>query len=226
MTRKILLSGFGALLLAFSLSAQADILLFDYGYNIDGSISEPFFGDPVPAGADESGFDDVSGLGDIILTITGAGAHTIVGFFDHDIDADDNTFFNENGTSAGALAAGQRAEIDEPGFSFGDIYDNFADGLLDNTNSLLPGNEDDVSMAMSWDFVLAAGETAEIMFSIARTAPTGIFWLGQNDPDSQISIFLSSTLEITGDTQVPAPGTLWLLGAGLLGLGLSRRKVS
>ena len=41
MMKKILLSGFGALLLAFGSVAQADVVLFDSCLNVDGALSIP-----------------------------------------------------------------------------------------------------------------------------------------------------------------------------------------
>ena len=175
-TKRILLWAAAALLGLSSLSAQAVpvpvLELFDYGFNIDGTVSVPTPGDPVPGEVDLSSFDDFTGLGTIEATITGAGAHTFDAFFDHDIDEAINTFFNEYGTAtAGAAASGQSCEIDEPEFVFGDIFTNFENSALDNFNNVPVGSEDDVSMAMGWDFTLGIGETALITLSLSETEP-------------------------------------------------------
>lgn len=212
--------------LFMSTSANAAIVLFDYGFNIDGDVSMPLQGDPLPAAVDISGFDDLTGLGSIAVTIDGAGVHNFDAFFDHEIDELTNTYFNELGSATGTLAAGQSWEIDEPGFFDGDIFMNFENSALDNAigvsifgNTLFP---EDVSMAIGWDFTLAVGETATIMLALSTdVVPTG-FYLEHLDPDSNKSVYLSSTLSIAA---IPLPGAVWLFGAGLVGLvGMSRGK--
>jgi hypothetical protein len=142
--------------------------LYGYSVNVDGTVTDiladPWTPSPVPVGVDVSLFDSVSGLGSITAEITGAGDHTFDAFFDHEIVETVNTFFNESGAAnnLGDLAFGQSWEIDEPGWVFGDIYDNFANSALDGTNNVLAGSEDDVSMAMGWDFTLTDGESAII----------------------------------------------------------------
>jgi hypothetical protein len=218
----IVLSGL-FLLLPFQ-SAHATIALYDWAYNIDGAISENFAGDSMPT----TGALDGSGLGTLTYEITGAGNHNFIAFFDFEIDEAINTFFNEYGTSTGTLAAGQSWEIDEPGWVFGDIYDNMLNGSLDGTNAVPSALPDDVSFALGWNFDLAAGETATITLNLADVLPTVLptFMLTQSDTDSQESIYFWSDLSIAGTpTGVPEPGTLALLAIGLLGFSLTKRKI-
>ena len=214
-------------------TAQADdITLFDYGCNVDGAISQP-------------GGVNASGLGQIDINVAGAGAHTVICFFDHDIDAADNTFFNEMGGTGGAPAAGQTWEIDEPGFfppgaPIGDIADNFSNSnagtgsLLDNTNL---GGPEDISMAIGFDFVLAAGESAVVSFFLDVVNGAPGFFLSQADPDSIAAglngpnqLFFWANLDIDqggggpGPMPMPEPGTIGLLGLGLIGLAGARRR--
>ena len=200
-------------------AVKASIVLYEWGFNIDGAVSLPSLGDPVPSGVNVAGFDVSTGLGAISVTITGAGAHTFDAFFDHDIDEFINTYFNETGAATGIVAAGQGWEIDEPGYINGDIFENFQASVLDNGigssiygNSLFP---DDVSMAMGWDFALAAGEQASIDILLDLSAPSSGFFLTHADPDSNLCIYLSSTISIS---QVPIPAAVWLFGSGLIGL--------
>ena len=212
--------------------SAATIDLWDYAFNIDGTLSYA----TTPAGGDLSGFDDWTGIGTISVEMTGAGDHYFVAFFDHEIDQDYNTFFqNEYGEAVGTAAAGQSWEIDEPGYAFGDIYDNVPAGSLDNFNNVPTGWEDDVSMAMGWDFYLESYQTATISLILSTENPGSAFYLSQTDPDSEATIYFSSTLTISGDDPgtgddnnniVPEPSTIILFGIGLLGLaGAGRRKM-
>jgi len=85
-------------------------------------------------------------------------------------------------------------------------------GTLDGTNGVPAGSEDDVAMAMAWDFALNAGETAYISFLISDALPAGGFYLTQSDPDSLAAIHLSSGLSIRQGGQAPEPATLALVG--------------
>lgn len=196
--------------LTIPMASANTIGLFDYGFNVDGTVSTS------PAGVNLGLFNTGTGLGTITATINGTGAHSFIAFFDHEIDETINTFYNEFGSANGAPIAGRSWEIDEPGFVFGDIYSNFTAGTLDN--SVGTTDPEDVSMAMGWNFNLAAGQTASIQFSLTTLEPTSsLFYLQQLDPESQASVYLSSDLTIRGggDNQVPEPSTLVLVFSGI-----------
>lgn len=201
--------------------AFAAISLYDWAFNIDGGISENFGGDPFPS----IGTLDSSGFGTLSWSTNVAGTHNFDAFFDFEIDEPANTFFNESGVAVGTVAAEQSWEIDEPGYVFGDIYDNLLASTLDNSNGVPAGLEDDVSFALGWDFTLAAGETAFLNYVLSDIVPNTDFYLSHTDPDSQASLFFSSSLVIRdGNVPIPEPSTLLLFGSSLAGLGFYLRK--
>lgn len=218
MKRRILLAAIGATFL-FSSAGATTINLYEYGLNIDGTTIFPFLGDALPGTVDITGFDESTGLGQIAISVDTAGSHNILAFFDHEIDEAINTFFNESGQAVGSAPAGLSWEIDEPGYLFGDIYDNFLAGSLDGSNGVPAGSEDDVSMAMGWSFSLSSGQTATILLNLGTLAPGADFYLAQYDPDSDAGIYLSSQLSV-----VPEPATLVLFGSGILLMFSFRRE--
>lgn len=204
MKSQLIQLGLVPLLVSFAapISVRAgDIALYEWGLLQDGIVTG--IGDPLPSG---STLDESTGLGTVRLAFAGTGAHHGVLFVDHEMSESINSFFNELGsTSVGAPPAGLSWEIDEPGFSVppGDIYFNFLDNTLDNSIGF--STEDDVSMALGWNFVLAAGETAEVLFQLSETQPSG-FHLRQQDPDSGELLFFSSSLRIIGPSTSVSDG--------------------
>jgi len=216
-----ILASFTLVLMVASGSAQSAVItLFDWALNIDGVITTS--ADPLPSSVNAAGFDFTTGLGNLSVTHGGVGTHTVDLFVDHEIDSAVNLWFNEVGSITSAPAAGQTWEIDEPGFVFGDIYDNLLVSSLDNSIGEI--GPEDVSMAIGWDFSLTSLDTAVLDFSVSEIMPVSGFFLTQGDPDSQADIYFASNLDVRTANPIPEPATLLLVGLGLLGLRAARRN--
>ena len=142
--------------------------------------------------------------------------------FDAEIAEPGNTFFNEHASVEGAASPGQDFEIDEPGFSFGDLYTNFLSGRLDGTNAVPASRPEDVALALSFEIsALAPGEIArfELLISESGDALEGLR-LVHRDPGNPTVITFSGRASIL---PIPEPGTAVLLASGLAALAARRR---
>jgi RHS repeat-associated protein len=146
-------------------------------------------------------------------------------FIDLDIDRDENTYFNEYGDFISFLrpfGAPSNSipfaswEIDEPGYLFGDIYNNSLAASLDNSNAIpTSGFPDDVSQALFFQVVqLAIGQTFSVTGTISLTDAAGLL---QYDPNSQTSLYINgyATLSETTQSEVPEPATAALVAIAL-----------
>ncbi len=74
-------------------------------------------------------------------------------------------------------------------------------------------------MSLGWDFTLEIDEIATISLLLSKSDTGSGFRLQHNDPDSQASIFFSSTLNIEDNQQtIPEPSGIWLMGLGLISI--------
>ena len=203
-------------------TASAGPVLYEAAFNQNGTV---YTGGSKPANWTLA--LDGDGLGTITAVVSAPGWHDLLVFLDYEIDEFVNTYYNEYGATSAALpGAGLTWEIDEPGFVFGDIYDNFLAGALDGTNAVPFALPDDVSFALHRRFFLDSGEVATVKFATKTTPPASGFYLVQNDLKSPSSVYFSSDLDINGGgTTVPDAGsTLLLLGMGLAACSRLRRR--
>lgn len=198
------------------------IQLNEWAFNVDGNVSEYFAGDELPGSGN---LDSQTGLGTLDFAFSSPGSHSLLAFFDFEIAASSNTYFNEFGSATGSPVSSQSWQIDEPGFLFGTIYDNFLDDSLNNTNSLPQHASDDVSFALGWSFELLENESAELSLFASDTAPLEGFFLSHSDLDANInqSIYFWGELNISSiPVSVPEPSSFALLLVGLVGLTFAR----
>ena len=156
------------------------------------------------------------------------------GFLDAQIDDPLNTYFNEFGefvslalppaAPPGAIPA-STWEIDEPGFLFGDIFDNLLAGALDGTNAIPVGLPDDVSLALG--FVVGDIAPSDALTATFVLSQTDIGGLRHVDPDSDFAVLLNGSVAIQHSAPppnpVPEPSSL-LLTTSILAVGLALRR--
>ena len=141
-------------------------------------------------------------------------------FVDSEIDVASNDYFNEYATTTGTLGSGagddqpDSFEVDEPGFVFGDIFDNLRIGSLDNTNNVDDTFPDDVSMALGFDIGnLEHQQLATFTISLSEDGDSlSSFFIQHLDSDaaSPDALTFSGTAAVT--SSVPEPSSLILLG--------------
>jgi hypothetical protein len=190
-----------------------------------------------------------TGLGNVSLTFNpGAGNYNVnLWLFEQLFPA---TAQNEYGATGGtSLAAGESWQIDVPDGNYGgelgtagagSIVANTAGSTLSNTN-YVPGTQsnfdttscgyftggsavatcnDYTSMALGYNFTLAAGQEEVLNFTVSTSAPTSGFYLEQIAPvdpanPTQMTYYYSATAvtQPVGVGAVPEPSYQWILGA-------------
>lgn len=156
-------------------------------------------------------------------------------FVDAQIDVPVNTYFNETGQVIGSLGSGagdadpDSFEIDEPGYVFGNVFQNLLLGTLDNTNALPVSSPDDVSLALGFQIgtLLPQQEaTIRILLSEIQTS-LGSFSLQHFDTEltSKDVLTVSGQSSVLNTSAVPEPSSLFLSTIGaMVFLGFVRRQ--
>jgi hypothetical protein len=138
----------------------------------------------------------------------------ITGFLDASIDYHENTFFNESATYIGNTDA-IRHEADEPGYIFGDIYENVLLGSLDGQNEVQPGSEDDVALALGFSLdAFDIGDALNLTIEISESDIGGFY---QYDADSDYGFWFNAYFSyipkiVNSDVSEPSPLSLFLVG--------------
>jgi hypothetical protein len=166
---------------------------------------------------------DANNLGEMTWLITNNTGGTVsgarfMGFLDAEIGI--NQYWDEYGALVGDVANTYDSwEIDEPGYSFGDIYDNLQAGGLDNSNGVPASSAVDVSLALGFDIGdWMAGETIIARFLISGTSPAGAA-LAQHDAVTGDVFYFSGSVGL-----VPIPGSGGLMLSGLVLLAVARYR--
>jgi hypothetical protein len=238
MMKRAITMAIAGLLLCFGATAsQATTVLSEYALNINGTVYDnPYGNDPMLAtglNTIATNLNTTTGIGSITLNYSGANTYNIGAFFDHAILDNLLSFGSDYGSVSGASAlAGTTWQIGDPWTST--IYNNFAGSSLDNGNAQSYAGTIDtynVSMALARNFTLDSSHKAQLTFTVGQADPGG-FYLKQTNVNTNESIYLSSTLDISdipippgpGTNPVPEPSTLMLFGSALAGFGLYARK--
>src|ERR1022692_4676875 len=122
---------------ALTVPAFAAPSLQDFAINVNGTFTD---GDFTVSGINASGFDQNTGLGQLVFTYSpgAAGNYFVDFYFDNSLHV---PFYNEYGIVNGSAAAGVTYQIDSPysdANRVGTIYANTQNNALDNTNHI-PG---------------------------------------------------------------------------------------
>jgi PEP-CTERM motif len=140
-----------------------------------------------------------------------------------------NGIFNETVYYGGSLPSGLSVEAND---SFaGTVYTNFQafNFVTGFYNSILLSPPYDAAVGMGYQFSLGAGDPARrITFTVSLANPGG-FYLYQGDANAQEQIqppyvYFSATSGDAGEPVIPEPGTMLLLGSGLIACARRLRR--
>lgn len=187
------------------------------------------------------GVNDLNTLGSITITLSPGANQFVLAYMDYDLNFNNlssgsfSDYGSVHGTQTVANATAVNYALNDyntcDGCTYGaDIIDQFFNNTLNNSNNVgtytVEGPCCDVSWALGLNLDVAAGTVKHVTFTVANTAPGSGFYLQQTSgTDNSQNIFLSAivTVEET-ETVTPEPATMFMLGGGLLGAFLLRKR--
>lgn len=232
--------------------ATPTVDLQEWGFNINGTIYDnQVYGHTsadLPVNFNTSGFDFVTGIGTITATFTTPGTYAVVGFFDHEMNQSVNGWMDETSAQVGLRPTGLSFQSETPNdvrnkwFYNGAPLQNAVEFGPAQDGMGLPGGAqtpNDIAMAIGWNFILAAGETGLVTFTVSNAATLG-FYLQQSDPSfvgtgladpsaDPGSIYFTSNLDMDGgggpQEVIPEPSTILLFVSGLALIVVGKRRL-
>lgn len=209
---------------------------FTLGSQTEGTPSTPYSGMPTTV-------NDQNTLGSVTITLSPGANQYVLAYMDYDLNYNAqggsfSDFASTNGAQAVANATSVNYSLNDPNACTGacsvsDIFDQFSGNTLDNTNHVggysVIGHCCDVSWALGLNIDVAANTQDVVTFAVSNIAPRSGFYLQQaNGLDNSQNIYMQALVTVveTGGPTVPEPASWVLIGGGLAGALLLRKRMA